>query len=225
MDNKAVQLLQSARRNGVFISVENEQLSIKYFKGKKLEPQILEEIKNNKELIVDFLNNKKSNSKKAAASENKILHIERDTAQHIPLSFSQERLWFIDQMEGSVQYNMPTVLRLKGNLNNEALSHALQSIVDRHEVLRTIFLQQEGQAYQSIRDMEGWELQIIDGSLYSQDHLGLQNYIQGLIRKPFDLSKDYMLRAHLITMSEQDHVLVVTMHHIASDGRSISIIV
>ena len=67
-----------------------------------------------------------------------------------------------------MQYHIPAVLRLKGNLNKEALGHALQRIVDRHEVLRTVFLQDEGQAYQSIKDREGWQLEMIDGSRISR---------------------------------------------------------
>ncbi len=78
MVNKAIHLLQSARRNGVFISVDNEQLSIKYSKGKRIEPGLLEEIKNNKKLIIDFLNDKKSNSGNTMAHEYKIHHIVKD---------------------------------------------------------------------------------------------------------------------------------------------------
>ena len=80
--------------------------------------------------------------------------------EHIPLSFSQERLWFIDQLEGSVQYHIPAVLRLKGNLNKEALEYSLQNIVNRHEVLRTVIKEEEGKGYQIIKDKDRWKLQI-----------------------------------------------------------------
>ncbi|HEX8333693.1 MAG TPA: amino acid adenylation domain-containing protein, partial [Segetibacter sp.] len=145
--------------------------------------------------------------------------------EKIPLSFSQERLWFIDKLEGSVQYHVPAVLRLKGNLNQEALSQALQMIVSRHEVLRTVFLENEGEAYQYIRDKEGWELNIIEGSSYVGDTEGLQLYIERLINKPFDLSAGYMLRAHLIILQKEEYILAVTLHHIASDGWSKSVLV
>jgi hypothetical protein len=138
----------------------------------------------------------------------------------VPLSFSQERLWFIDQLEGSVQYHIPAVLRLKGNLNTTALEYALQKIVSRHEVLRTIILEDEAGAYQFTREPQQWKLAHIDG-----EKAGLQQQVSQIIQLPFDLSKDYMLRATLIHLDEQEHLLVTTMHHIASDGWSLSIIV
>jgi len=143
----------------------------------------------------------------------------------IPLSFSQERLWFIDRLDGSVQYHTPTVLRMKGNLNREALAQALRSIIKRHEVLRTVFLEDNGKAYQDIKDAQGWELILDNPVQYGTGPRALQQQIQKLIQQPFDLSKDYMLRAHLLTVDEQEHVLVVTIHHIASDGWSISVLV
>ncbi|HEX8462607.1 MAG TPA: amino acid adenylation domain-containing protein [Segetibacter sp.] len=144
--------------------------------------------------------------------------------QYIPLSFGQERLWFIDKLEGSVAYHMSTVLRLKGDLNREALEHAIKMIVDRHEVLRTVIKEQEGEAYQQIVEVFQWKLDTV----VAHDKNGqgdLQNQIQQLINRPFDLSKDYMLRADLVTEKNDEFVLVVTMHHIASDGWSLSVVV
>ena len=138
----------------------------------------------------------------------------------IPLSFSQERLWFIDQLEGSVQYHLPAVFKLKGNLNTDALNKTLQSIVNRHEVLRTVFRHEAGKAWQFIKDEDGWELHLVDGSEFHNDPQQFRTYINNLIKQPFDLSNDYMLRATLITLTDAEHMLVVTMHHIASDGCS-----
>ncbi|MCW3106371.1 MAG: Nonribosomal peptide synthetase, partial [Segetibacter sp.] len=144
---------------------------------------------------------------------------------HIPLSFSQERLWFIDRLEGSVQYHVPSILTLQGKINREALEYALLGIVKRHEMLRTVFLEDEGDACQYIKEAGGWSLNDIDGSGYTTDRQGLEIVVEQLIRQPFDLSKDYMLRAALIKISEEYHILVVTMHHIASDGWSMSVVV
>ena len=143
----------------------------------------------------------------------------------IPLSFSQERLWFINQLEGSLQYHVPAVLRLKGKLDKDALEYSLCQIINRHEILRTVIREKEGQGYQFIKNADEWKLSIADGSIYKDDKEKLQNYIQHLINKPFDLTEDYMLRADLISKDEFDHLLVVTMHHIASDAWSMSIIV
>ncbi|MEO6731987.1 MAG: amino acid adenylation domain-containing protein [Ferruginibacter sp.] len=145
--------------------------------------------------------------------------------EHIPLSFSQERLWFIDQLDGSLQYHMPTVLRLKGELNIAALSNGLQQIINRHEILRTIILSKDGNGYQHIREIDDWHLSVTDSSVYAHDIEGLHHYINQLIEEPFNLSKDYMLRATLITLSDREHILAATLHHIASDGWSASIMV
>ncbi|MEJ7675686.1 MAG: amino acid adenylation domain-containing protein [Chitinophagaceae bacterium] len=141
--------------------------------------------------------------------------------KRIPLSFSQEWLWFIDQLEGSVQYHIPLVLRLSGELNKEVLQSALYTIVRRHEVLRTVILEEEGTGYQYIKDQTDWNLRFVDGSKYQKDTQGLQYYIQEVINEPFNLSKDEMLRAALISLNEEESVLVLTMHHIASDGWSL----
>ena len=150
---------------------------------------------------------------------------EEPRPEYIPLSFSQERLWFIDRLEGSAQYNLPAVLRLKGDLNQEILEKTLRAIIKRHEVLRTVIREHEGQGYQQIMTAENWSLEII-ATIYKEGSPELSKYISALaISKPFDLSSDYMLRAELIRLDEDDHVLAVTMHHIASDGWSRSILV
>ncbi|HJT72886.1 MAG TPA: amino acid adenylation domain-containing protein, partial [Chitinophaga sp.] len=95
--------------------------------------------------------------------------------QQIPLSYSQERLWFIDQLEGSLHYHMPSVLRLKGRLDREALERALQNIIARHEILRTSIIAEDGIPYQVIRDYEQWTLEDIT-----------PDNIQAFIGQPFD---------------------------------------
>jgi amino acid adenylation domain-containing protein len=141
----------------------------------------------------------------------------------IPLSFSQERLWFIDKLEGSVQYHLPSVLRLRGEVNVPALETTLQRIIERHEVLRTVILADEqGQGYQQVMPAEGWKLSYED---QTQAAGNLEEHLQKLISAPFDLSADYMLRAGLIRLGRDEYILAATMHHIASDGWSTSILV
>ncbi|HEX8460916.1 MAG TPA: amino acid adenylation domain-containing protein, partial [Segetibacter sp.] len=145
--------------------------------------------------------------------------------ENIPLSFSQERLWFLDQLEGSKHYHIPTVLRLKGDLNKEALQFALQTIVNRHEVLRSVIIEKEGHGSQRVLDQDLWKLDITNDENLEFDPHSLINYVKALISKPFDLSKDHMLRANLVVLGQQEYLLVATMHHIASDGWSLSILV
>ncbi|WP_246113333.1 condensation domain-containing protein, partial [Segetibacter aerophilus] len=128
-------------------------------------------------------------------------------------------------LEGSVQYHIPVVLKLQGKLDKEALSAAMQQIVERHEVLRTVFYEQDGEARQVVQENTAPVMQLVDGSKFLEDRQGLENYIKQLIRTPFNLSEDAMLRAHLMEMGEDEYLLVVTLHHIASDGWSRSILV
>ncbi|RDV11082.1 amino acid adenylation domain-containing protein, partial [Pontibacter diazotrophicus] len=146
-----------------------------------------------------------------------------DTNDKLPLSFSQERLWFIDQLQGSSHYHLPAVFRLTGELDVAGLEDAFRQIVKRHEALRTVFLQEEGQAYQQVLDAD-WQLSHMNGHSFV-DATGLYAAIQSAVEQPFDLSKDFMLRAVLVELSEQEHLLVVVLHHIASDGWSVSVLV
>ncbi|MGI8582286.1 MAG: amino acid adenylation domain-containing protein, partial [Chitinophagaceae bacterium] len=143
----------------------------------------------------------------------------------IPLSFGQERFWFLQQLHGGVQYHISYVLRLKGNLHKEGVEYALQTLVNRHEILRTVIRSHNGLVHQIIKDKNTWQLSISEGVQYANKRLELKQYIGELISKPFNLSEDNLLRATLITLSEQENLLVATLHHIASDGWSESIMV
>ncbi|MCB9251757.1 MAG: non-ribosomal peptide synthase/polyketide synthase, partial [Flavobacteriales bacterium] len=142
--------------------------------------------------------------------------------KRIPLSYSQERLWFIDKLEGSVQYHIPSVLNLRGTLEVEKLVLSIQGVLQRHESLRTVIVEDGGQGYQQILPWEGWQL---SRSKASNTKEGIGAQISREISRPFDLSKDYMLRCLLIEHSKDHHRLVVTLHHISSDGWSSSILV
>ncbi len=224
MSSKVFALLSSAKRKGVHITLGNGDLAVKVSKGTTIEPALLQEIKDNKQAIIDFLGDTSLVAGKVDQSQEAIATFDRNEVRNIPLSFSQERLWFIDQMEGTVQYHIPVILRLKGNLDIAALRHALTEVVNRHEALRTVIREVEGQGYQYILPADSWELTITDGASY-QDAATLKSYVHTLTQAPFDLSSGHMLRAELIRLSETEQVLVATMHHIASDGWSASILV
>lgn len=138
--------------------------------------------------------------------------------ERIPLSFAQERLWFIDQLQGSINYHIPTVLQLHGSVQAARLEATFQEIIQRQEVLRTVYRKEEGKPYQVVLEKNDWRLAISEENV-------TEHYIQQLIATPFDLSNDYMLRAHLIRQPNGQQVLIVVLHHIASDGWSMSILV
>ncbi|MGA4195177.1 amino acid adenylation domain-containing protein, partial [Ralstonia nicotianae] len=145
-----------------------------------------------------------------------------DRSGPLPLSFAQQRLWFLAQMEGgSEAYHIPVGLRLKGELDEDALRRSLDRIVARHEALRTRFEVQEGQAVQFIVPADvGLTLEWVDLSTEeaSEHQLGLQAEAEA--RTPFDLEQGPLIRGRLVKLGEQEHVLLITMHHIVSDGWS-----
>ena len=145
----------------------------------------------------------------------------------LPLSFAQQRLWFLNQLEPeSPVYNEPKTLRLKGRLNVAALQRAVDGIVERHEVLRTTYESVKGLPKQVIHEPATVDLSMIDltGLGERNQEEQLQRVLSEFNRRPFDLGKDWPLRATLIRLAESDHVLILVTHHIASDGWSSDIL-
>ncbi|MDB6019360.1 MAG: hypothetical protein JWR19_3849 [Pedosphaera sp.] len=150
----------------------------------------------------------------------------RSRLNNVALGFAQQRLWFLDQLHPeSPFYNYPVALRLSGALNFGALHHALSSIIARHEVLRTRFVSVEGDPVQLIDEAFPVELPVSDLTSASQAtrEAELQRLIATEVRRPFRLAKDPMLRALLIKIEPGEHLLVVTIHHIATDAWSMSV--
>ena len=153
---KAIDIIYLAKQNGVEILLNGDRLQLKTPEDKIIDNDLLDQIRANKQLIIDYLSDDNLRSAVVNKSNYEIKSFNRDTIDHIPLSFSQERLWFIDRLEGSIQYHLPAVLRLKGRLDREVLHRTLLTIIDRHEVLRTIILEHEGQGYQQIMPVDNW---------------------------------------------------------------------
>src|SRR5215212_1155227 len=142
---------------------------------------------------------------------------------HVPLSFAQQRLWFLDQLEpGSAFYNVPAAVRLYGQLNIEALERTLTEIVRRHEVLRTTFRTHEGQAVQVITPAA--PVRLVREELSGLEEVTREQSARELVdaeaQTPFDLSTGPLLRVRLLTLGAEEHIVLFTMHHIVSDGWS-----
>ena len=145
----------------------------------------------------------------------------------LPLSFAQERLWFLSQLEpGSISYNMTLAVRLKGELSVAALLSSLNAIMHRHEALRTVFVNRQGQPIQLIEEVVKVDLPHEDLStlpLESRDvELKLRHKEE--VSQPFNLSHGPLLRGRLLKLSKTEHVLLLTMHHIIYDGWSLGIL-
>ncbi|WP_148639263.1 non-ribosomal peptide synthetase, partial [Aquimarina longa] len=147
--------------------------------------------------------------------------VSEERPSKIPLSFSQERLWFLDQLQGSVDYHMPAALRLEGNLDFSILEASLRGIVDRHEVLRTVIYSEEGIGYQKTLSSDNWSL----GRESLDLEVDIETRITSFLENPFDLSRDYMFRACLYDLGEDDYILAFVFHHISSDGWSEGILI
>ncbi|HYG63315.1 MAG TPA: amino acid adenylation domain-containing protein, partial [Thermoanaerobaculia bacterium] len=146
----------------------------------------------------------------------------------LPLSFAQQRLWVIDQLEpGSPLYNMPVALRVEGPLEAGVLALTLGAIVRRHEALRTVLVAPEGKAVQVIQPPAPFILPLVD--LSGLPEPALETAALALAEeeagRPFDLARDLMLRGLLLRLAARDHVVALTMHHVASDGWSMGILV
>src|SRR6266536_2453400 len=138
----------------------------------------------------------------------------------LPLSFAQERLWFLDQLApGLALYNVPVALRLRGRLEVGVLRRALSRVVARHEALRTRFGSVRGVPYQLIDPPGPVELPVqpVTGA-------ALEQRVVALGRQPFDLERGPLLRAHLLRLGELDHLLVLNAHHIVTDGWSVRVL-
>ncbi|WP_164003012.1 non-ribosomal peptide synthetase, partial [Pyxidicoccus caerfyrddinensis] len=146
----------------------------------------------------------------------------------LPLSFAQQRLWFIDQLQpGSASYNMPTFVRMDGPLDVDALRRGLEALVLRHEALRTTFTQQEGQLLQVISPQGQLPLEVtnLSGLEPSAARAELERRLREELLTPFNLSTGPLMRAQLFELGPTDHVLALNLHHIVSDGWSMGVLV
>jgi amino acid adenylation domain-containing protein len=213
------EFLSDLNRQEVKLQIEGGSLRYKAPQG-KLTPALKAEIAKRKADIIAFLDD---------AEDTSYLHIpsvSRD--QELPLSFAQQRLWFLNQLEpDNSAYNMPGVIRLRGQLNTMVIEETFNEIMRRHEILRTNFTSRNGQAAQIIHQSVNWTMTRIDLHLLStgEQEKEIQQLAIVEANKPFALSTDSLIRATLILVSEAEHILLLTMHHIISDGWSIEILI
>ncbi|QFS50801.1 non-ribosomal peptide synthetase [Nostoc sphaeroides] len=169
----------------------------------------------------------KLNQQKGKVSQAKIQPQSRDT-QNFPLSYAQQRLWFLSQLEPqSSAYNIPAAIRLTGRLNIAALENSINEIVHRHEILRTTFTVVDGEPVQVINAADKLQLPIIDLQTLSETERETEVLRQAMqdAQTPFNLEQDALLRVSLLRLSQIDHVILFTMHHIVSDGWSTGILI
>ncbi|HEY2738691.1 MAG TPA: condensation domain-containing protein, partial [Thermoanaerobaculia bacterium] len=154
--------------------------------------------------------------------------IERRSRElELPLSFAQQRLWFIDQLEpGSALYNVPIALRVSGELSVELLERALSEVVRRHEALRTVFTTAGGRARQVILPPVGFSISLVDLTDLAPEprQPALDSALAVEAARPFDLARGPLFRAGLWRLSATEHRLLLNLHHIVSDGWSLGVL-
>jgi amino acid adenylation domain-containing protein len=146
----------------------------------------------------------------------------------LPLSFAQQRLWFLDQFEpNSALYNIPLALRLAGTLNQVALEQSFQEIIARHEALRTNFITVDGQATQVVHPAVNWQITVVNlqDLPTTEKEITSEKLVEQQAVQPFDLTTEVLIRATLVVLSETEQLLLVCMHHVVSDGWSIGIFI
>ncbi|HWW77545.1 MAG TPA: condensation domain-containing protein, partial [Pyrinomonadaceae bacterium] len=152
----------------------------------------------------------------------------RSADEQPPLSFAQQRLWFLDQLEGpNATYNMPNAFRMFGELNVGVLEASLAEIIRRHEALRTNFTQVDGKPVQVIHDRVEGYLSIVElpGLDDAQREEEILRRSREDARRPFDLAHDPLLRIQILRFEPRFHVMLINMHHIVADGWSLGVIV
>ncbi|HEY9694284.1 MAG TPA: amino acid adenylation domain-containing protein [Oculatellaceae cyanobacterium] len=190
-----------------------------------LTPELHQEISQRKAEIISFLNTVNSTANQNIPS---LVPISRNNK--LPLSFAQQRLWFLDQLvPNNPFYNVPAALRLTGALNLVALEQTFNEIVRRHEVLRTNLIVVDGEPVQSIAPSLTISISIpvIDLRDLPSATRGTeaQNVIAQAALQPFNLSTDFLLRVTLLQLDDAEHILLINMHHIISDGWSIGVLI
>ena len=146
--------------------------------------------------------------------------------KRFPLSFAQERLWFLTELDpDNPSYNVPVALRLTGDLDVAALEKSITAIVERHETLRTTFAEIDGEPFQFVSNAEATAIKVIDLPLLTDAEVESESrrLMSEFVAQPFDVARDRLLRVRLIRFAADDHLLLLAMHHVVSDAWSINI--
>ena len=214
-----VEFLASLAKLDIRLWLEGDNLRFSAPEG-AFTPAIREQVVTRKPEIIEFLRQARK------LNEAPISAIARD--QSIPVSFAQQRLWLLDQINPrDVTYNISSALRIRGALKLAVLEKVFATLVQRHETLRTRFANLDGEPFQVIDPFERWTLPLIDlGDLKDE---ALQQRVLTEVHAetltPYDLAQGPLFRARLLRLADDHHVLIAGMHHIISDAWSMDVLV
>jgi amino acid adenylation domain-containing protein len=220
------QLFADVRQMGITIALNDNELVIEG-RTDLLTDALIDKIRGNKQALINFLNNAKIRPGITAADAGNAGGAAADGATPV-LSFGQERLWFLDQLDpGSALYNIPAAIRLTGTLDTDAFGRTLNEVVRRHAALRTTIITVNGAAVQVIAPEMEIALPLTDLSDLpdSEREARAQWLVQDEVQTPFALATGPLIRARLLRLASNEHIVLFTMHHIVSDGWSMGVLV
>jgi amino acid adenylation domain-containing protein len=215
-------LLSELRQQGVRIRSDGDRV-VCDAPPNVMTPELIEQLREHKEQIIEFLNQEPGKAK--ADDEFVVPTISR--TMEIPLSFAQESLWFLDQLNSdTASYNIPIKLRLLGEVDQDVLRRSLNEIVRRHEILRTCFRTLAGRPIQVIAAPPTLSVPIVDLTEVPTETREEEaaRLCREQAERPFVLDRDLMLRAILFRLEKDKHILFLNLHHIASDAWSLEIL-
>ena len=220
MDTAAT-LIEELRRHQIELALDGDSLEVEW-PIDEVDPVLVERLRDNEAALIAHLRALADGSPDATGAG------EHDEPDQPMLSFAQQRLWFIDRLEGgSTQYNQPVALRLQGALDTAAMQRAFDTLLARHATLRTIVALADGKPMARILPARPLPIERLDlrGLGAHAQARRIEEVVAAECAAPFDLAADLMLRVRLVQQDEYTHVLLVTLHHIASDGWSIGVFV
>jgi len=210
-------LLKQLQALDVRIWAEDDRLRLDAPKG-ALTPELREALAARKAEILTYLNNLQTADRLPAL-------VSVGGQGLLPLSFAQKRMWLLQQMDqGTGAYNISQAVRLRGALNVEALALCLNAIVQRHAILRTTYRVVDGMPFQEVNAIRPLPLPVIDLTASPTAQAEVQKLIRAEAIQPFDLERDWPIRVKLLRVAAADHILLTTIHHIASDGSAFAVL-
>src|SRR5580765_4398196 len=205
-----IELLKELRERGARLWIQDDRLRIAAPQG-VLTDELRRELKSHREELLRFLKRQNGAHKRKPLER-------RARPELLPLSYAQQRLWFLYRMEGpSATYNIPLALQLEGELDQNALEGALRDAVNRHEALRTVFFEKDGVPYQRVLPIEEAHLHFEVNEVTEGE---LNERLTTAATSTFDLEHELPLKTWLFKIGPRSHVLFLLLHHIAGDGWS-----
>jgi amino acid adenylation domain-containing protein len=215
-------ILEEARRLGIELYVDGERLRYRAPQG-ALNENLRIQITQHKEELLSFLSNRNG----SVSSAQMIARRQKDGDERIVLSFGQERLWFLYQMDpANPLYNLNTAARLMGVPDIDALEHSINEIISRHEILRTRYQTIDGQPFGVVDSALKLTIEVTDLLRLSEPDREPEalRISAEYFQQPFDLGQGPLIRASVLKLGERNYLLLLSMHHIISDGWSIGIL-